>query len=150
MKNRSRALFWVFYALILLGLVFFSSCRFSSSVTKNPEFSVSHDSLCGILKEIANFENIEIRGTLFKSTGSPEKSELTVKVINPKDVTLSNDQAINRCCFQIALEISRHLKKPKEFDSYKVLFEVRRVENGITTSSYKGSAFKSSELSSKL
>ena len=149
MKNLPGRLFWVFYALVLLGLMFFSSCRFTSTVTKNPEFTVSRDSLYGSLKKIADFEKIEIQGALTKSTGSPERSELTVMLLIPKDVSLSIERNISQRCFQVALAICQSLKKPAEFNSYKILFEERRIENGVTTSSYKGAAFKSSELSCK-
>jgi len=47
---------------------------------------------------------------------------------------------------QLALQIKQTLKNPKQFESYKVLFDTRVTDGAETTTKFVGHEFKPGEI----
>lgn len=91
-----------------------------------------------------SFENINLDGKKTSGSGG-NHTLLTIEFINGKNIP-TDDAKIETLAKQLALQIKQTLKNPKQFESYKVLFDTRVTDGAETTTKFVGHEFKPGEI----
>ena len=130
----------VISSLILLT----TSCTTTTTKTKNPSFSGTTDSLQVDLNKLVSCEHINLDGKEISSNGKTT-SELEIDIINGQGIP-SDENQMDDLGKQIVLVIKNALQDKNQYDTYTVLFVVRKESGGVTRRTWKGKVFKSQEL----
>ena len=132
----------------LIGCLFllasFSSCTFTVTKPKPPEYAVNTDSLGKALDSLVSAVHINVNGKEIKK-GDQTSSELDIEVINGRNIP-DNDEKLRELGRTIGARFKNALKDPNQFDRYSVLFVILSTEKGVPSRTWKGNIFKSGEL----
>ena len=129
---------------IILTSFFLLECTFTTTIKKNPAFTIRSDSIARDLKSIILTEEINVNGIESKTNGK-SKSELTIELINPKLLPIDTSN-LYETGEQVATLVKHLLKDPGQYDYFKVLFIQRKTNEGITKSNYTEQTYKSNDL----
>jgi hypothetical protein len=133
--------------LITAGFILLSvlpGCTFTTTVIKQPVFSISTDSVGIQLNRLVRCENFNLNGAEITTNGKKE-TILEIDVINGNNIP-DEEEAMNALGKQIALQVKEDMADKNAYNSYKVLF-VTQTTHGITTKSIeRGRIFKNEEL----
>jgi hypothetical protein len=130
-------------AACLLLFPFFA-CHTTLTKVKTPEFTLPLDSLLLEMNEIVVCEHVNMDGREVMANGKVN-TELEIDIINGKNINLDNGPMKN-LAHKIAFEIKEALKNTNEYENYTVLFVKVESSAEVTTRTWKGQKFKSSEL----
>ena len=129
---------------ILLLFVFISSCNFTTTKPRNPQFIIDINLVGKKLDSLIACENFNINGTEI-TTNKKSTSEIQIGTINCQDVPQNNDEMMGLAA-KIASEIKKHLKDPTQYDTYKVLFITKKKDGIVTKTNSKSYVFDSKDL----
>ena len=117
-------------------LVMLFGCTYSSTTSKQLEFSISKDSLYNEIREIVDYRDISVEGITINEN-SKKYNRLTILITNPSELPETLDQrrviykAVARTCRQA-------LKHPEAYSEFIV--SVRIIRN--TRRTFKDDSFK--------
>ena len=131
-------------AVILLLAFFITSCTFTTTRTKPPEFKLSVDSIEGKIDSLVTCEHITLNGAE-KITNGKSSSEMEIDIINGKNMP-SDDDRLKTLGKLIVSRLRTELKNPNDYNTYKVLFVALQTKGNVTTRNYRGWIYKSEEL----
>jgi hypothetical protein len=129
---------------IILGwMLVAAACTTTVTRRKQPVFAESVDSLAARLNQLVTCQHFNADGSEVTTNGK-KKTELELDVINGKDIPEGDlKMALAR---KLGVELKKALKDTGEYDEYKILFMKVKVSGGLTSRSWEGKVFKSSEL----
>jgi hypothetical protein len=129
------------YLLFCVALL--SSCTFTTTKTKNPNF-IDEAKVSNELTSIIKAENINLNGKEIK-INNKATSELEVSIINGINIPNTEDQ---RKAFgkSIGTIIKSNLKDPNEYETYKVIFVTKEETANVTKRNWVGNVFSAKEL----
>jgi len=131
-------------SLVLLMTLIIVSCTLTTTKTKAPLFSKSTDSLQADLNKIVSCEGINIDGEEITTNGKVS-SELEIDITNGHNIPADENQ-MDDLGKQIAVIVKQSLKDKGEYNTYKVLFVIKKEDGSVTETTSKGKIFKSEEL----
>ena len=129
---------------ILLLFVFISSCNFTTTKTRKPVFIIDTNLVGKKLDSLIACENFNINGTEI-ITNKKSTSEIEISTINCRDVPQNNDEMAGLAA-TIASEIKKHLKDSTQYDTYKVLFIIKKTDGVVTKTNSKSYVFGAKDL----
>ena len=130
--------------VILLSSFFITSCTFTTTRTKTPEFKMSVDSIGSKVNSLVTCEHITLNGAE-KTTNGKTSAEMEIDIINGKNIP-SDDDRLKTLGKLIVSRLRTELKNPNEYNTFKVLFVALQKKGDMTTRNYKGWVYKSEEL----
>ena len=129
--------------IILAGIFAATACTSTITRGKPPVFTEPMDSLGSRLGQFVTCQHFSVKGREVTTDGK-KKTELELDVINGQDIPEGDSMVA--LSWRLGFETKRALKDTGEYDEYKVLFFKVKESGGLTTRSYKGRIFKSSDL----
>jgi hypothetical protein len=129
---------------VIITTMLVAGCTITTTKTKNPAFSKSTDALQSELNKLVSCENINLDGKEITTNGK-SSSELEIDITNGQNIPADENQ-MNDLGRQIAIIIKSSLQDKNEYDTYKVLFVVKKGDGDVTQRTWKGKIFKSVEL----
>ncbi|HVX51664.1 MAG TPA: hypothetical protein VHB48_16000 [Chitinophagaceae bacterium] len=128
----------------LLLMAVLTGCTFTTTVLKQPSFTVSTDSLGMQLNKLVQCENFNLNGAEITTNGQKE-TVLEIDVINGNNIP-QEDEAMYALAKKIAVQVKEDMADTNAYNSYKVLFVTQTV-HGITTKRIeRGQVFKNEAL----
>jgi hypothetical protein len=129
-------------SLFLAFTLFLSSCTITT--TKDPQFVFDTGTILNNLSTLVTCESVNVNGTQTKKSNQTT-SELEIDIINGKNIP-SNEDSMTSLGRSIASQIKLELKDSGSYNTYKVLFVIKKVDGIVTTTNYTGHVFSSGEL----
>jgi hypothetical protein len=100
-----------------------TSCNITGTEYYSPAFTVINDSIYSNIKNITDFEQVEMRAARTKNAeGEIIKVGIEIDITLIKDAAAGNDEQARELSRQIALLVKTRLKTPGEFSFYAINF----------------------------
>lgn len=130
--------------LVLLITPFISGCNATTTRTKNPVFSTTTVSLQMNLNKLVSFESVNLDGKEITANGKAN-SELEIDITNGHNIP-TDENKMTALAKEIAVTIKDALQDKNQYQSYKVLFIIKKENGGVTNRTWRGKIFNLEEL----
>lgn len=130
---------------LLLAAFFFTSCTYTVTRVKDPEFAISLDSISGQLNGLVTATHFSVKGSQQTTNGKADSARLEIDVINGLHLP-EDKQQLGTLGQSIAATIHNALKDKGEYGLYTVRFVKRESGSGFTKETSTAVTYRVSQL----